>query len=120
MREEKQPAVYILAHKPLGVLYVGVTSELYNRVALHKQGTVKGFTQRYNVKQLVWYEHHHFIDFAIQREKQIKQWKRRWKIELIEKFNPEWLDLHESIDPVATLVEYVPGSDPGFRRDDEK
>ncbi len=117
--EEKFPAVYILAHKPHGVLYVGVTSALWNRVAAHKQGEVKGFTQKYNVKLLVWYEHHHFIENAIKREKQIKEWKREWKIELIENFNPAWADLHDWIDPVGTLVEFDLAKDSGLRRNDK-
>jgi putative endonuclease len=117
--EEKFPAFYILAHKPHGVLYVGVTSALWNRVAAHKQGEVKGFTQKYNVKLLVWYEHHHFIENAIKREKQIKEWKREWKIELIENFNPAWADLHDRIDPVGTLVEFDLAKDSGLRRNDK-
>jgi putative endonuclease len=105
MREEKYPAVYILAHRKNGVLYIGVTSALWNRVAAHKDGAVKGFTEKYHVKTLVWYEHHHMMEIAIKREKQLKKWKRDWKIELIEKFNPDWVDLHEQIDYEGTLVE---------------
>jgi putative endonuclease len=117
--DEKYPAVYIVAHKPLGVIYIGVTSSLWNRVATHKQGEIKGFTQKYNVKVLVWYEYHHSMDAAIKREKQIKEWKRDWKIELIEKFNPAWDDLHDRIDPISTLVELESDKDSGFRRNDE-
>jgi putative endonuclease len=105
MQDEKSPAVYILASKPHGVLYVGVTSALWNRVATHKDGGVPGFTKKYNVKHLVWYEHHHTMEAAIRREKQLKDWKRAWKVDLIEKLNPEWRDLHEEIDVIATLVE---------------
>ncbi|MBG1232933.1 GIY-YIG nuclease family protein [Aestuariivirga litoralis] len=119
MKEEKQPAVYILAHKPRGVLYVGVTGALYNRVASHKQGKIPGFTKKYNVKLLVWYEHHHTMDNAIRREKQIKEWKRAWKIKLVEKLNPDWRDLHEFIDPIVSLVDDALAADPGFRRDDD-
>ena len=105
MRDEKSPAVYILASRKNGVLYVGVTSGLWNRVACHKDGSVKGFTQKYNVHLLVWYEHHHDMNAAITREKQLKKWNRAWKLELIEKFNPEWLDLHDSIDVDGTMAE---------------
>ena len=101
---EKSPAVYILASKRNGTLYIGVTSALWNRVATHKDGGVKGFTQKYGVMLLVWYEHHHTVEAAIQREKQIKEWKREWKLKLIERFNPDWKDLHEEIDYDGTLV----------------
>jgi putative endonuclease len=104
MNEPKLPAVYILASKRNGTLYTGVTSSLWSRVASHINGDIKGFTQKYNVKILVWYEHHHFMDAAIKREKQIKEWKRAWKLEMIEKMNPEWRDLHDEIDSIATLV----------------
>jgi putative endonuclease len=107
MQEEKSPAVYILASKRDGVLYVGVTSALWNRVATHKDGAVPGFTKKYNVKILVWYEHHHTMEAAIRREKQIKDWKRAWKIELIERLNPEWRDLHDEIDVISTLVDFL-------------
>jgi putative endonuclease len=99
MQEEKQPAVYIMANGPRGTTYVGVTSALWNRVATHKDGGIAGFTQRYKLKSLVWYEHHADMDSAIRREKQIKKWNRAWKVELIEKFNPAWVDLHDEIDP---------------------
>ncbi len=105
MREEISPAVYITASRKDGVLYIGVTGALWNRVATHKDSTVRGFTQRYNVHFLVWYEHHHSMEAAILREKQLKKWYRAWKIALIESFNPDWLDLHDCIDPIGTLVE---------------
>ena len=73
MKEEKSPAVYILASKRNGTLYIGVTSALWNRVSAHKDGSVPGFTQRYGVKTLVWYEHHHTMESAIRREKQLKE-----------------------------------------------
>ena len=104
MTDEKSPAVYIMASKRNGTLYVGVTSALWNRVATHKDGGLAGFTQQYGVKLLVWYEHHHFMENAIRREKQIKEWKRKWKLDLIEKFNPDWRNLHDAIDIVSTLV----------------
>ncbi len=100
----KQPAVYILASRYRGTLYVGVTSSLWSRVHDHKNGTTAGFTSRYGLNTLVWYEHHHTMERAIAREKQIKAWRRDWKIELIESMNPHWRDLHDEIDPVATLV----------------
>jgi len=108
MREEKRPAVYILASRKYGVLYIGVTSALWNRVATHKDAGVKGFTEKYHIHHLVWYEHHVEMDAAIKREKQLKKWNRPWKIELIEKMNPAWRDLHEEIDYDGTLVEPKP------------
>ncbi|WP_374333865.1 GIY-YIG nuclease family protein [Aestuariivirga sp.] len=102
---EKLFAVYIMASRYRGTLYVGVTSELYIRVCAHKNGTTPGFTSDYKVHMLVWYEHHRTMDAAILREKRIKEWKRRWKIELIEKMNPDWRDLLDEIDVLATLVE---------------
>jgi len=100
----KQPAVYILASRYRGTLYAGVTSNLWSRVNDHKNGNTPGFTAKYGVTTLVWYEHHHTMERAITREKQIKAWRRDWKIELIEALNPQWRDLHDEIDPVATLV----------------
>ena len=79
----KQPAVYILASKRNGTLYVGVTSDLVKRVWEHKNSTVEGFTRRYRVNQLVWYELHENMESAIIREKRLKNWKRDWKLELI-------------------------------------
>jgi len=105
MSSEKQPAVYIMANRYRGTLYVGVTSALWSRVCDHKNGTTPGFTTKYAVKTLVWYEHRHTMDAAIRREKQIKDWQRAWKIRLIENMNPEWRDLHEEIDALATLVD---------------
>jgi putative endonuclease len=96
--EEKIPTVYMMASKRNGTLYVGVTSNLYNRVATHKDSGQKGFTQEYSVKNLVWYEFHEDMASAIKRESQIKNWKRDWKIKRIVAFNPLWYDLHEEID----------------------
>jgi putative endonuclease len=93
----KQPCVYILASKRNGTLYVGVTSDLIKRVAEHKQDLIDGFTKRYSVHELVWFEQHATMESAITREKAIKEWKRRWKLELIEKTNPEWRDLCSEI-----------------------
>ncbi|MDX1915102.1 MAG: GIY-YIG nuclease family protein [Methylophilus sp.] len=92
-----QPCVYILASKRNGTLYVGVTSDLIRRVWQHKSDLVKGFSNRYKVHDLVWYEVHGNIESAILREKQIKEWKRQWKLDLIEKMNPYWNDLYPSI-----------------------
>jgi len=93
-RMNKQLAVYMLANKKNGTLYIGVTSNLVKRVWEHKKNLVDGFTKRYNVHQLVWYEVHESMNSAIQREKRLKGWKRSWKIKLIEKSNPDWQDLY--------------------------
>ncbi|MGP8081133.1 MAG: GIY-YIG nuclease family protein [Dehalococcoidales bacterium] len=85
---------YILASKPYGTLYNGVTNDLPRRVWEHKNDCVESFTKRYHVHMLVYYEQCESIESAIMREKQIKKWKRRWKIELIEKMNPTWKDLY--------------------------
>jgi putative endonuclease len=105
MRDEKMPAVYIMASRYRGTIYIGVTSALWTRVAAHKDEAFKGFTSKYKLKSLVWYEHHHTMPRAIRREKQMKAWHRDWKFRLIEDFNPDWLDLHDSIDFIGTLVE---------------
>jgi putative endonuclease len=93
----KQPCVYLMASKRNGTLYVGVTSNLIQRVWQHKSGLMEGFTKRYGVHTLVWYEVHETMQTAIAREKAMKEWKRAWKIELIEKSNPEWCDLYEKL-----------------------
>ena len=93
----KLPCVYILSSKKNGTLYTGVTSNLVKRVWEHKNKFVESFTTKYNVNTLVWYEVSGSMNIAIHREKQIKSWKRQWKIELIEKENPEWNDLYNSI-----------------------
>ena len=90
-------AVYLLASKPYGTLYVGVTSNLLRRIWEHKNKLVPGFTNRYGVDRLVWFEIHDERDEAIRREKQIKEWKRNWKIEMIERDNPHWLDLYRDL-----------------------
>jgi putative endonuclease len=86
--------VYILASKKNGTLYLGVTNNLLKRIYEHKNNLVEGFTKKYNVHSLVYYEAYSDIYDAIAREKRIKKWKRCWKIELIEKFNPKWEDLY--------------------------
>jgi putative endonuclease len=89
--------VYMLASRRRGTLYVGVTNDLVKRVWQHKQGLVEGFTKRYGIRTLVWYEQTESIESAIAREKQIKKWNRDWKIELIRASNPQWRDLYEEI-----------------------
>jgi putative endonuclease len=92
-----QPCVYILASERNGTLYIGVTSDLVKRVWEHQSDFVEGFTKKYKVHHLVWYEVHDNMEAAINREKQLKEWKRQWKITLIEKTNPYWNDLYASI-----------------------
>ncbi len=91
---EKNYYVYILANKRNGTLYIGITSNLLKRVSEHKQKLVKGFTEKYNVNKLVYYEQTNNAVPAIEREKQLKKWKREWKLKLIERENPEWKDLY--------------------------
>lgn len=99
----KQPAVYILASELHGTLYVGVTSNLAQRIWQHKQDLIDGFTRKYGVHQLVYYELHADMTAAIVREKQIKKWRRAWKIQMIERAtplwrgNPLWRDLYDEI-----------------------
>jgi len=94
---EELPCVYILASKRNGTLYTGVTSDLVKRVFDHKNGLADGFTKKCKIHHLVYFERHEDMYTAISREKQIKKWNRAWKLELIEKNNPEWKDLFESI-----------------------
>ena len=94
---EKQFYVYILASKRNGTLYLGVTSDIVKRVWEHKNGLVEGFTKKYGVKNLVYYEIHEDAQNAIKREKQLKKWRRSWKLELIEQKNSEWRDLYVDI-----------------------
>jgi len=89
--------VYILASGKNGTLYIGVTDNLVRRVWEHKHNLVKGFTEKYGVHELVYYEQHQDIEQAILKEKQMKKWKRYWKMKLINKFNPEWSDLYGQI-----------------------
>jgi putative endonuclease len=93
----KDSYIYILASNRHGTLYVGVTSDLVKRISEHKSKQVKGFSKKYNVTTLVYYEVHAGIEEAIIREKAIKAWKRKWKLELIEKNNPQWKGLYEEI-----------------------
>ena len=89
----KTPCVYIMASRQNGTLYIGVTSDLVQRVWQHKSGLFGGFTNRYRVHRLVWYEVHDCMESAIGREKTLKKWDRHWKIELIEQSNSLWMDL---------------------------
>jgi len=89
--------VYIMASHRNGTLYLGVTNDLIRRVYEHKHNLVDGFTKKYNVHQLVYYEETYDVVSAIQREKYIKKWNRKWKLELIEKVNPNWDDLYNKI-----------------------
>jgi len=93
----KQPAVYIMASHGRGTLYIGVTGSLKFRVWQHREGLVEGFTKRYGVKCLVWFENHPDFPSAITREKQLKKWTRAWKLQLIETANPTWRDLWENL-----------------------
>ena len=93
----KLPCVYILASRRNGTLYVGVTSNLPQRVWQHKADLVEGFTSRYGAHDLVWYESHETMASAIAREKAIKKWRRQWKVRLIKGANPSWRDLYEDI-----------------------
>jgi putative endonuclease len=97
MPRERQPAVYILASGRNGTLYVGVTTNLIKRVWEHKSDLVEGFTRRFEVHDLVYFEVHETITSAIAREKQIKGWRRKFKLDLIESVNPYWRDLWEDI-----------------------
>lgn len=94
---EKTFCVYILTNKIYGTLYVGVTSNLPKRIWEHKNKIVEGFSQKYDLDKLVYYEVHENAESAIKREKRLKKWDRKWKIELIQKQNPDWQDLFETI-----------------------
>ncbi len=94
---EKQPCIYILASQKNGTLYIGVTSNLVQRIYQHKNNLVKGFTEKYQVHNLVYYELAESMQAAITREKQMKKWKREWKINVIEEKNPNWDDLYHSL-----------------------
>ena len=96
---EPTPSVYILASKRNGTLYTGVTSDLIKRVWQHKSDLVEGFTKRHRIHRLVYFEQHETMDAAITRERQIKEWKRAWKIRLIEQMNPRWRDLFDDLGP---------------------
>lgn len=92
------PAVYLLASQRNGTLYIGVTSNLIQRIWQHREGLAEGFTKKYGVKTLVWYEQHATMESAIAREKALKKWNRAWKLKLIEETNPQWRDLWAEIN----------------------
>ena len=91
------PCVYMLASKRNGTIYVGVTNDIGRRIWEHKNNVIDGFTKKYSIHLLVYYELHHTMPDAILREKQIEKWNRAWKIELIQRDNPQWEDLYENI-----------------------
>lgn len=95
MHREFQPTVYLLASGYNGTLYLGVTSHLIQRIGQHRNGTFDGFSKQYTVHRLVWFEQHSTMEHAILREKRIKNWRRAWKMELIQAANPTWRDLAE-------------------------
>jgi len=94
---ERRGYVYIMASKPNGTLYIGVTSDLLKRAWEHREGIVDGFSKRYGCKILVWFEIHDRIEDAIRREKQMKEWRRAWKISRIVETNPDWTDLYPTL-----------------------
>lgn len=94
---EKSGCVYLMASRRNGTLYIGVTSELAKRASEHREGRIGGFTRRYGCKMPVWYQAFESLDEARRRELQMKEWRRAWKIELIEKLNPAWRDLYEDL-----------------------
>ena len=111
---ERLPCVYLLASGFHGTLYTGVTSDLLGRIHQHREEQTLGFTARYGVKRLVWLEVHEVMESAIRREKSIKRWQRKWKIELVEKENPTWRDLAEDFGFESLIGKQVdPGSRPG-------
>jgi putative endonuclease len=96
-KAEKVPCVYILTNKPNGILYTGVTSDLWSRIRDHVDGIFEGFSKTHALKVLVYYEMHETMTAAITREKRIKDWQRAWKIRLIKGFNPEWVNLYDHV-----------------------
>ena len=110
---DKEPAIYFLASRANGTLYIGVTSDLYERIRQHKAGTFSGFTSKYGVKTLVCYECFDFMDEAITRESRLKKWKRLWKIRLIEEMNPMWMDLFNEANGIRKIG--IGGQKPSLR-----
>jgi putative endonuclease len=114
--------VYILASRPRGTLYIGVTNSLIRRVEEHANGLVPGFTLRYRVHTLVWFQEFASINEAIQRERTMKEWPRAWKVNLIEQTNPHWEDLYPSLPGVKPVIDgwFLGALDPGNKcRDDD-
>jgi len=111
---DKQPCVYLLARASHSTLYTGVTSNLLGRIHQHREALADGFTKRYGIKRLVWFEAHESMEQAILREKRIKRWPRAWKYDLIHGSNPTWRDLAEDFGfPPLSQVKADPGSSPG-------
>ena len=96
-RSVRAPCVYMIASKRNGTLYTGVTSNLVQRVWQHRNGFVEGFTRQYGIHLLVWYEMHSTMESAMTREKQLKKWRRSWKVHLIEEMNRDWVDLYQQL-----------------------
>ena len=113
MVSERRPfiATYIEASRPFGVLYIGVTSNLYTRGAQHRDGAIDGFSKRQGCNMLVWYQPFELITVAIRREKALKRWNRAWKMQLIEQRNPGWLDLYPSLCGLAPDPRVKPEDD---------
>jgi putative endonuclease len=99
--------VYILANKKDGILYMGFTDNIVRRVGEHKNKKYSGFTEKYNIKKLIYFEKYSTAEEAKTREKQIKRWKREWKIELIEKENPDWIDLSQNFQKYLSSMEFL-------------
>lgn len=110
---ERNPAVYIMASAFHGTIYAGVTSNLLQRIYQHRTGATRGFTSEYGIKRLVWFEMHGDMEHAIRREKQLKNWHREWKVEMIEAANPTWRDLAEDFGFEPLIQKVDPGSSPG-------
>jgi putative endonuclease len=111
---ERDPAVYIMASAFHGTTYTGVTSNLLQRIYQHREGTLGGFTAEHGCKRLVWFEMRGSMESAIRREKQVKKWRRAWKVALIEEENPSWRDLAEDFGFEPLIGKKVdPGSSPG-------
>ena len=112
---ERQPCTYLLARASHSTFYTGVTTDLVGRVWQHRTEATKGFTARYGIKRLVWFELHETMESAIRREKQIKRWRRQWKYDLVNMANPTWRDLAEDFgfEPLPLVKQADPGSRPG-------
>ena len=105
--------VYIMTNRRNGTLYIGVTNQIWRRVREHRDGTNDGFTKKYDLKRLVYYEVHGDVNRAIKREKALKNWNRKWKLDLIESINPTWMDLYEFIHEQGNLLCIDPQSESG-------
>ena len=117
----KQPTVYLLASQRNGTLYIGVTGDLIQRIWQHRTNAVEGFTKKHHVHPLVWFEQHPSMESAITCEKALKKWKRAWKLDLIEKFNPDWKDLWPIMNGWNPEIQAVKKRlDPRIREGDER